>query len=88
MRRATDHSLLRLIAQAHQYREILMQGDGKSIAQIAKDANVGACYFTRILRLGFLAPEILKPILRNRHPIELTAERLANDIRLPVSWEA
>lgn len=37
-------------------------------------------YFTRILRLSFLAPEILQAILRDRHPIELTAKRLAASI--------
>jgi hypothetical protein len=45
-------------------------------------------YFTRILKLSFLAPAITKAILRNRHPLELSAKRLANEIRLPVSWDA
>ena len=35
-----------------------------------------------------LRPEILKAILRNGHPIELSAKRLANEIRLPVAWDA
>ena len=87
-RRSPDHSLLRLIAQAHQYHAMLMRGDGRTIAQIAQDSGVTASYVTRILPLGFLAPEILQAILRNRHPIDLNAKRLANDIRLPVSWEA
>jgi len=38
--------------------------------------------------LSFLAPEILKAILRDRHPIELSAKRLANETRLPVAWDA
>jgi hypothetical protein len=87
-RRSPDHSLLRLIAQAHQYHAMLMRGDGRTIAQIAQGSGVTASYVTRILPLGFLAPEILKAILRNRHPIDLNAKRLANDILLPVSWEA
>jgi hypothetical protein len=87
-RRAHDHSLCRLVAQAQQYHGMLMRGDGKTITQLAKDARVTGSYFTRVLRLSFLAPEILKAILRNRHPIELSAKRLANEIRLPVAWEA
>jgi hypothetical protein len=87
-RRAPDHSLARLIAQAHQYHALLMRGEGKTITQLANDARVTGSYFTRVLRLSFLAPEILKAILRNRHPIELCAKRLANEIRLPVAWEA
>jgi hypothetical protein len=87
-RRSPDHSLCRLVAQAQQYHDMLMRGEGKTITQLAQDARVTGSYFTRILRLSFLAPEILKAILRNRHPIELSAKRLANEIRLPVAWDA
>ena len=41
----------------------------------------------RILRLSFLAPEVVKTILRDRHPLELTAKKLAGDTRLPIAWE-
>jgi hypothetical protein len=44
-------------------------------------------YFTRILRLSFLAPDIVKVILRDRHPIELSAKRLANELHLPITWD-
>ncbi len=40
----------------------------------------------RILPLSFLAPDIVKTILHDRHPIELTAKRLANEFRLPITW--
>ena len=38
-------------------------------------------YFTRIPRLSFLAPDVVKTILRDRHPIELTVKKLASDTR-------
>ncbi len=44
-------------------------------------------YFTRILCLSLLAPDVVKTILRDRHPIELTAKKLASDTRLPIVWE-
>ena len=44
-------------------------------------------YFTRILRLSFLAPEVVKTILRDRHPLEPTAKKLAGDTRLPIAWQ-
>ena len=50
------------------------------------EAGVGGSYFTRILRLSFLAPEVVKTILRDRHPLELTANKLAGDTRLPIAW--
>jgi hypothetical protein len=48
---------------------------------------VTGSYFSRVLRLSFLAPAVTKAILRNRHPLALTAKRLANEIRLPIEWE-
>ncbi len=57
------------------------------MTQLAAEAGVVRSYFTRILRLSFLAPDLVKAILRDPHPIELSAKRLANDIRLPIAWD-
>ena len=80
-------SLARLLAQAQQFQAMLLRGGDKTMEQLARDASVTGSYFTRILRLSFLAPEITKAILRNRHPLDLSAKRLANEIRLPIEWE-
>jgi DNA invertase Pin-like site-specific DNA recombinase len=85
-RRNPDHSLARLLAQGQQYHAMLMRGDGKTMEQLGREAGVTSSYFTRILRLSFLAPVLTRTILRNSHPIELTAKRLANEIRLPADW--
>ncbi len=66
---------------------MVMRNRGKTISELAGEAGVGGSYFTRILRLSFLAPDVVKTILRDRHPIELTAEKLASDTRLPIVWE-
>jgi hypothetical protein len=66
---------------------MVMRGDGKTMTELAAEAGVTGSWFTRILRLSFLAPDIVKAILHDRHPVELTAKRLANDTRLPISWE-
>jgi site-specific DNA recombinase len=86
-RRQPDNSLYRLLARAYRYNDMVMRNGGKTMRELAADAGVGGSYFTRILRLSFLAPEAVKAILRDRHPIELTAKRLANEIRLPISWD-
>jgi len=86
-RRQPDHSLYRLLARAYRYNDMVMRSSGKTISQLAADAGVVRSYFTRILRLSFLAPEIVKAILRDRHPIELTAKRLANELHLPIAWD-
>jgi hypothetical protein len=86
-RRRPDHSLLRLLAQAQQYQAMLLRGDASTIEELAKEARVTGSYFTRILRLSFLAPQITRAILQNRHPLELSAKRLANELQLPIEWE-
>jgi DNA invertase Pin-like site-specific DNA recombinase len=86
-RRAPDHSLHRLLAQAYRYQEMVMRCDGKTMAELAAEAGVTGSWFTRILRLSFLAPDVVKAILHDRHPVELSAKRLANDIRLPIAWQ-
>ncbi len=86
-RRKPDHSLCRVLAQAHQYHAMVMHNGEKTMAELAAEVGVGGSYFTRILRLSFLAPDVVKAILRDRHPIELTAKRLANEVRLPIAWQ-
>ena len=87
-RRRSDHSLVRVLAQAHRYRKMALQSRGRSIAEMATEAGVGSSYFTRILRLSFLAPGIIKTILADRHPLELTANAITRDTHLPPEWDA
>ncbi len=87
IRTGGDHSLRRLLAQAHQYRTLVMRNGGRTMVELAAEAGVGSSYFSRILRLSFLAPDVTKMILRDRQPIGLTARRLASDTRLPIAWE-
>ncbi|NIQ94321.1 MAG: recombinase family protein, partial [Desulfuromonadales bacterium] len=53
-RKTPDHSLYRLLAQAYRYRAMVMQGSGKTMAELAAEAGVTGSWFTRILRLSFL----------------------------------
>jgi hypothetical protein len=43
-------------------------------------------YVTRLLRLSFLAPDIVAAILKGEQPAELTASRLAQWKNLPLDW--
>jgi site-specific DNA recombinase len=84
--RAPDRNLVRLVAQAHRFREMVLRGDGKRIADLAQEAGVGDSYFSRILRLGFLAPDLTAAILRGDHPVTLTANQLSMCTRLRHAW--
>jgi len=86
-RRNRDHSLHRALAQAHRYHAMVMRKGGRTMSELAIEAGVCGSYFSRILRLAFLAPDTVNAILRDRHPAELTAKRLATGIRLPADWK-
>ena len=47
---------------------------------------MGAPYAARLMRLNFLAPEIVVAILNGRQPVALTASKLMADTRLPLEW--
>lgn len=67
---------------------MVMRDGAASMNDLAEEAGVVGSYFTRILRLSFLAPDIVAAILRDRHPVELTANRLSNNVTIPIEWGA
>ena len=54
--------------------------------ELAQSQRMTSSYFTRILRLTFLAPDITQAILEGRHPRDLTARKLLAHSRLPLTW--
>jgi len=87
-RTSPDECLHRLLAQAYRYRGLLMNSRGKTIGQLAAEADVCGSHFTRLLKVSFLSPEIVDSILRDQHPLALNAKRVSRDTDLPVSWLA
>ena len=45
-------------------------------------------YVGRLIRLAFLAPDIVESIVEGRQPTTLTAEALTRHIALPLSWRS
>ena len=81
----SDAGLLKLIARAHELQEIFTRG-GRPISEMAKEAGMSSSYFTRMLRLSFLAPDITQAILHGRQPADLNAHKLMADTRAPIDW--
>jgi len=82
-----DRGMLRLLVQAHRYREMMFASQGRTMSDLARESGVGRPYFCRMIRLGFLAPDVVKAVLTNRHPPQLTAKRLSLRTKLPRAWE-
>ncbi len=81
-----DASLTRIMVRAHAIRNRLLKDASLSVDEIAREEELGPSYVTRLLRLTFLAPDIVSRILTGRHPPELTARKLMADTRLPLDW--
>ena len=81
-----DPTLIKLIARAQAFHDKLMQGAGGTIEHIARRDNLTGSYFTRLLRLAYLAPDITTAIVDGRQPRDLTAQTLLGHSRLPLAW--
>jgi site-specific DNA recombinase len=83
-----DPGLVRLLLRAHAIRDRLLEEPSLPLKEIAAEEGVSSSYVTRLLRLAFLAPDIVTAILNGRHPPQLTANRLMDDTRLPLDRTA
>ena len=81
-----DARLIKLVVRARRFNATLVQSDGVPFAGLAMREGVSRSYFTRIVRLSYLAPDITQAILEGRQPRDLTAERLLEHSRLPLAW--
>ncbi len=83
-----DPILVRLLVRAHAIRVRLLQDPSLTLREIAAEEGISGSYVSRLVRLAFLAPDIVTAILSGRHPPQLTANRLMDDTRLPLDWRA
>ena len=79
--------LIKLLIRAHRFNTTLVDGDSMPFAALAKREGVSPSYFTRLVRLSYLAPAITQAILEGRQPRDLTADQLLAHSRLPLAWD-
>ena len=83
-----DPRLIRLLLRAFAIRDRLEQDPDLALQRVAEADGVSASYVTRLLRLSYLAPDIVAAIVDGRQPPGLTANTLMKDTRLPLEWPA
>ena len=81
-----DARLIKLLIRARRFNATLLDSDGVPFAALAKRQGVSPSYFTRLVRLSYLAPDITEAILDGRQPRDLTADKLLAHSRLPLGW--
>ena len=84
VRRHIDNAMVKAIARAFRWREMLEDGTYATIREIAVAKKINESYVGRVLRLTLLAPDIVEAILGGRQPVGLQLEDLLR--RFPVEW--
>lgn len=84
--RRIDSAMVKAIARAFRWREMLENGTHATIAEIAAAEKINDSYVGRVLRLTLLAPDIVEAILNGRQPAGLQLPALMKP--LPIDWGA
>jgi len=81
---AANENLILGLAKAHVWFEMMLNGEVRTVQELADKVNVERSYVTRIINLVNLAPGIQSAILDGCEPDGLTLKRLRNE--LPLDW--
>jgi hypothetical protein len=82
--RRIDQALILSIARARSWLRALRQGEYTDTTEIARRFGLGDAHVRRLVRLTFLAPDIVEAIVEGRQPRSLTVKLLLRGI--PLAW--
>ena len=80
-----DNAMVKAVARAFRWRDLLETGACSTIAEIAADEKVTGSYISRLLRLTLLSPAIIEAILDGRQDRTLQLDSLLKP--MPVEWD-
>jgi len=66
IRQHVENTLVKAIARAHRWKQMMESGNYTSIAELAATEKINDSYLCRMLRLTLLAPEIVEAVLQGR----------------------
>lgn len=76
-----------MLQRARALQSAIEQSGSAPIEEIASAQNITPSYATRLMRLNYLAPDIVDAIFDGRQPAELSANKLMKDTRYPLGWQ-
>jgi hypothetical protein len=82
--RHVNHALVLAIARAKTWMHDLRIGTYAGTTEIARRFKLNDAHVRRLLRFGYLAPDIVEAIVEGRQPRSLTVKRLLQGI--PCTW--
>lgn len=65
-----------------------MSSGDAALKDMATAYHIKPGYFAVLVKLGFLAPDVIAAILKGEQPQELTRQRFARLRNLPFEWAA
>jgi site-specific DNA recombinase len=80
-----DPLLLHLLDRARKAQATVFRHRHMSIAQLAKRMGTGPSFLARLIKLNYLAPDIVAAIVDGRHPPDLTRHKLIFS-PIPLDW--
>lgn len=83
-----DPTLIKLMAQAHQWREDILAARFPTMRSLAKAYDKDERHIARLIPLAFLAPTIVEAIIAGSQPADLVAQDLITLRELPAAWNA
>jgi len=82
----TIRALQEAVRKALLWNQALVTGEVASLRELATQEHVAPSYIGTLIRLAFLAPDIIEAIVRGEVPVELSLDRLKKGF--PLDWEA
>jgi len=79
-----DETLIRALARAHRWKQMLEEGQYRSVGELAEAEKVSRSFVNRMLRLTLLVPDIVEAILDGRQPKGTQLEGLTKP--MPSEW--
>ena len=80
-----DPALVKALARAFRWQRMLETGAACSVSDIARQEKLNTSYVSRVLRLTFLAPDIVEAVLDGRQAPGMMLQRLLEPF--PVEWD-
>jgi ParB-like chromosome segregation protein Spo0J len=74
--RTPDITLIKALARAYRWRQLLESGEFVTIAELAQREGIAVSYVTRVMRLTLLAPDLVEAILDGKQPKGITLPEL------------
>jgi site-specific DNA recombinase len=83
--RRINYALILAIARAKSWMSDLRSGKYPDTSEVARRSQLSDAYVRRLLRFGYLAPDIIEAIVEGRQPRSMTVQRMLH-VGIPFAW--